>query len=57
MSPTQLAFAQMVITLGFDAAVIVWQTIASNPNIDDAIAKLQASKGKTWDDYKKEPQP
>jgi hypothetical protein len=57
MSPTQLAFAQMIITLGFDTAVIIWQTIASNPNIDDAIAKLQESKGKTWDDYKKEPQP
>lgn len=53
MTPIQLVFAQMIIKLGFDSAVIVWKAIASNPSIDDAITALQSSKGKTWDDYKR----
>ena len=53
MNEAQLLFAQLIIKLGFDSAVIVWKAITSNPTIDDAIVALQSSKGKTWDDYKK----
>lgn len=53
MTPEKLAFINLMIKLGFDVATIVWQNISKAATVDDAIAALQVSRGKTWDDYKK----
>lgn len=51
ISDAKLAFINLIIKLGFDSAVIVWNNINKAANVDDAIAALQASRGKTWNDY------
>lgn len=53
MTPDKLAFINLIIKLGFDTATIVWDNINKAATVDDAIAALKASRGKTWDDYKK----
>ena len=56
MTPEKLAFINLIIRLGFDAATIVWENINKAATVDDAIAALQASRGKTWNDYKQKEQ-
>lgn len=57
MTPEKLAFINLIVRLGFDSASVIWKTVISNPTLDDAIAALEASQGKTWDDYKAREQP
>jgi len=52
MTPEKLAFINLVTRLGFDAAVIIWKNISSAPTIDDAIAALEKSANKPWEQYK-----
>ncbi len=56
MTPEKLAFINLMIRLGFDAAAIVWQNMQKAATVDDAIAALRASRGTTWEDYKAAPQ-
>jgi hypothetical protein len=46
--------ASLVAKVGIDAAIIILTNLAKVVTIDDAIAALEASRGKTWEDYKKE---
>lgn len=57
MTPDKLAFINLIIRLGFDAATIVWENVNKAANVDDAIAALRDSRGKTWSDYKQLEQP
>ena len=40
--------------VGLDAALIILKNLSKVVTIDDAIAALETSRGKTWADYKKE---
>lgn len=57
MTPEALAFANLIVRMGFDAATAIWKALSSNPTVDDAIKALEASRGKTWDMYKEKEQP
>lgn len=52
--PFTLAIINLVGRVGFDGAIYFLQNIKNAKTIDDAIAALDASAKKTWDDYKKE---
>ena len=44
----------LVTKVGIDTALIILDSIKNVKTIDDAIAALETSAGKTWADYKKE---
>lgn len=48
-----IAIINLVAKVGLDTAVYVLNGLKSATTIDEAIAALEASKGKTWEDYKK----
>lgn len=49
-----IAIINLVTKVGFDAAIAVIDGLKNAATLDDAIAALQASKNKTWADYKAE---
>lgn len=56
MTPDKVLFMQMMVKFGFDTATIIWENMNKAANVDDGIAALKASRGKTWDDYKQKEQ-
>lgn len=55
MNPQLLiAIINLVTKVGIDAAIAIIDGLKNAATIDDAIAALNASKSKTWDDYKAE---
>lgn len=50
----QLAIINLIAEVGLDAAVSIIKGLKSAATIDDAIAALEATQKKTWEDYKKE---
>lgn len=49
-----IAIINLIAKVGLDTAVYVLNGLKSATTIDEAIAALEASKGKTWEDYKKD---
>jgi len=49
-----IAIINLVSKVGIDAAISVIKGVSKAATIDEAIAALEASAAKTWDDYKKE---
>lgn len=55
MSPDLIiAIINLVTKVGFDAAIALVNGLKNAATIDDAIAALEASKSKTWEQYKQE---
>lgn len=55
MSPDLLvAIINLIARVGIDAAIYIMDGLKSANTIDEAIAALNTSRQKTWDDYKRE---
>lgn len=55
MSPDLIiAIINLVTKVGFDAAIALVNGLKNAATIDDAIAALETSKSKTWEQYKQE---
>lgn len=52
MNPWQVALVNLIAKVGLDAAIAIVENINKAATIDDAIAALQETQKKTWEDYK-----
>ena len=48
----QALIISLVVKVGFNAAIALLENLKNAKTIDDAIAALKTSAGKSWEDYK-----
>ena len=49
-----LALFNLIVKFGIDKAIDIFTGVTKAATVDEAIAALQATQKKTWEDYKKE---
>jgi hypothetical protein len=52
-----ISIINLVAKVGFDAAISVINGLKNSKTIDDALTALEASKSKSWEDFKREALP
>lgn len=51
MTPDKLALINLIARVGLSAALTIYETIASAPTAEDAVAALRKAASKSADDY------